>query len=149
MPEQTAERECPFCKEMIKASATKCRYCESSITPERPDHGGVCPFCKESIKPDAVKCKYCKSDLTTDAPLSSISMLSLARMIGGTRDPKPCDPGQSPERCTDCTLDCFLKDPDLGAEYRRCLRDTCNFPSGLIRGGDSLVLPLLLAILRR
>lgn len=61
-------RECPYCKEEIKAEAIKCKHCGSQLTPERPDHGGVCPYCKEAINPDAIKCKHCKSDLLADEP---------------------------------------------------------------------------------
>lgn len=56
-------RECPYCKEEIKAEAIKCKHCGSRLSPEQPAHGGVCPYCKEDIKPDAVKCKHCKSNL--------------------------------------------------------------------------------------
>lgn len=62
MPEMTpGTRECPFCKEEIKADAIKCKHCGSAVAPERPSHGGTCPYCKEAINPDAVKCKHCGS----------------------------------------------------------------------------------------
>lgn len=54
-------RECPFCKEEIKADAIKCKHCRSTVKPKTPSHGGVCPYCKEEIKPDAIKCKHCGS----------------------------------------------------------------------------------------
>jgi hypothetical protein len=67
MAEQQEIRECPYCKEEIKAEAIKCKHCGSRVTPERPGHEGVCPFCKEEIHPEAIKCKHCKSTLTGDA----------------------------------------------------------------------------------
>jgi hypothetical protein len=54
-------RECPFCKEEIKAGAIKCKHCGSRVSAEGPAHGGTCPYCKEDIKPDAIKCKHCGS----------------------------------------------------------------------------------------
>jgi hypothetical protein len=60
-------RECPFCKEEIKADAIKCKHCDSMVALERPTHGGICPYCKEEIKPDAIKCKHCQSILGPDA----------------------------------------------------------------------------------
>lgn len=56
-------RECPFCKEEIKAAAIKCKHCGSRVSAEGPTHGGTCPYCKEDIKPDAIKCKHCGSML--------------------------------------------------------------------------------------
>src|SRR5262249_45713735 len=62
--DETQERECPFCKETIKAAALKCRFCGSRLgSPTLPDHKGICPFCKEEIKPGAVKCYHCHSYL--------------------------------------------------------------------------------------
>ena len=61
MTTQYATRECPFCKEEIKAEAVKCKHCHSTVKPETPPHGGTCPFCKEEIKSEAIKCKHCGS----------------------------------------------------------------------------------------
>ena len=54
-------RECPYCKEEIKADAVKCKHCHSTVQPKTPPHRGTCPYCKEDIKPDAIKCKHCGS----------------------------------------------------------------------------------------
>src|SRR5690606_7020651 len=61
MVDVSTERECPFCKESIKAAAVICHYCQSGITPAGPNHGGICPYCAESVKEDAIKCRHCKS----------------------------------------------------------------------------------------
>jgi Double zinc ribbon len=62
----TDTRECPYCKEEVKAEAVLCKHCGSRLTPEKPSHGGTCPYCKESINPEATKCKHCKSILNGD-----------------------------------------------------------------------------------
>ena len=61
MSKRQETRECPFCKEAIKADAIKCKHCGSRVAPEEPTHGGTCPYCKEEIRPDAIKCKHCGS----------------------------------------------------------------------------------------
>lgn len=61
MTDESTERECPFCKESIKAVAVICHYCQSGISPADPGHGGVCPYCAENIKEGALKCRHCKS----------------------------------------------------------------------------------------
>jgi hypothetical protein len=60
---ENSSHQCPFCKEDVKAEATKCKHCGSRIAAARPEHGGICPFCKEAINPEAVLCKHCKSNL--------------------------------------------------------------------------------------
>jgi hypothetical protein len=55
MPRESATRECPFCKEDVKAAAVRCRHCQAALVPTRPDHEGVCPFCKEEINVEAIR----------------------------------------------------------------------------------------------
>lgn len=49
IPEAEALRKCPFCAEMIKTEAVKCRFCGSevpAIIPDPvPDNGIKCPQC--------------------------------------------------------------------------------------------------------
>jgi hypothetical protein len=54
---------CPFCKESIRLTATRCKHCHAAVAPDSKAHGGVCPFCKEEIKVDAIRCRHCKSDV--------------------------------------------------------------------------------------
>jgi Double zinc ribbon len=63
MTSEDGARSCPFCKELIKADAIKCKYCASAVAPEKAPHGGICPYCKEEIHLEAIKCKHCKSSL--------------------------------------------------------------------------------------
>ena len=67
--DKSTTRECPYCKEAIRADATKCKHCGSSVMAETPAHEGICPYCKEQINPEAVKCKHCKSILGPTVPL--------------------------------------------------------------------------------
>ena len=59
----SSRRECPYCKEEIKADAVKCKHCRSKVSPEAPGHEGKCPYCCEKIHPEAIKCRHCGSDL--------------------------------------------------------------------------------------
>jgi Double zinc ribbon len=64
MPAQESEtRQCPFCKEEVRADAVRCKHCQAAIPLLKPDHQGVCPFCKESINTEAIRCKHCGANL--------------------------------------------------------------------------------------
>ena len=67
MPDD-ATKECPFCREEIRADAVLCKHCRSRLTDAAPAHGGTCPFCKESIHEDAIKCKHCGSSVGPSPP---------------------------------------------------------------------------------
>jgi len=56
-------RECPFCKEEVKAEAVRCKHCQATLVPTEAGHKGICPFCKESINPQAVRCRHCGANL--------------------------------------------------------------------------------------
>lgn len=77
-------RDCPYCREEIKVDAIKCKYCGSSIIPERPSHEGICPYCKETIDPKALKCKHCNSNLisaTAAEPVEQSTMRGLGDAV--------------------------------------------------------------------
>lgn len=89
--DEDAGRECPYCKEEIRADAVKCPHCRSVLGKQAASHGGTCPYCKEDIHPEAVVCKHCGSWLDEQGSGST------ARQVGaGGR----AAPQSSP--CTGC-----------------------------------------------
>jgi hypothetical protein len=75
-------RECPYCRELVRKDAVKCKYCRSFLTPEKPAHGGECPYCKESIHPEATRCMHCGSDLSVGAVSFGATPVSISTASG-------------------------------------------------------------------
>src|ERR1700712_2427884 len=102
----TATRECPLCREEVRADALRCKHCQAALVPERPDHGGTCPFCKESIKPEAIRCKHCHADLSPGAPTGGCGCgggggaprIRRVARGAGTRRSVPRGPGRAGRR---------------------------------------------------
>src|SRR6266542_4307895 len=63
-------RKCPFCAELIRAEAVKCRFCSSEVpkqevtAPTRLERTH-CPSCGKAIRPspEDMKCMWCEADL--------------------------------------------------------------------------------------
>jgi len=93
-------RECPFCKEEVKAEAVRCKHCQASILPTEPGHKGICPFCKESINPQAIRCRHCKADLLS--PLQSTGRYVRAKSRRVTRRQPGSPASLASAHCAGC-----------------------------------------------
>lgn len=86
MSEQGSDtRECPYCREEVKAEAVRCKHCHAAIRSARPDHEGVCPLCKEEINAEAIRCKHCQADLAPVERLSPSCKCSGPRAATGSQ----------------------------------------------------------------
>lgn len=158
---ESKSRNCPYCKEEIKADAVRCKHCRSTVVPEKPTHGGTCPYCKEAIHPEAIKCKHCGSSVGPSQgcagcsesrvadPLQAELMRALASSseTGGSGGDapiflvarrKPSGTGSSDLDCAltwaKCTLNCSSTYPDDRLMRESC-EDSCNAQRNLCRKG--------------
>jgi hypothetical protein len=138
MADTTETRECPYCKESIRADAVKCRYCGSRIAASTAEHEGVCPFCKEDIKPGAIKCRYCHSRLGPAAPEVSMSQNRPVQRgcgcgCGGgryasfrPRSNRVTLPGSTGDDFLECATYCFLLTLGQDPDYTDCITYRCG-----------------------
>jgi membrane protein YdbS with pleckstrin-like domain/transcription elongation factor Elf1 len=68
---ETGERQCPFCSELISTTASKCSHCGEWLTQK-------CPYCKEEIPADAIKCKHCGEMIKSNG--GHISMTNIPKV---------------------------------------------------------------------
>lgn len=80
MSKERQTRDCPYCREEIDASASRCKHCGSSVVPKVRSHGGTCPYCREEIHEEASKCKHCRSDLTGETELGGGRSVGLSEL---------------------------------------------------------------------
>jgi RNA polymerase subunit RPABC4/transcription elongation factor Spt4 len=58
------QRKCPFCAELIKSEAVRCKHCGSDIsTHELKPLGTACPRCTKPNPPELPMCYYCGADM--------------------------------------------------------------------------------------
>ncbi len=54
-------KNCPYCGEIIKAKALKCKFCGEWLKKEEFEEPRIvnCPYCGEEILSDTKQCEYC------------------------------------------------------------------------------------------
>jgi len=115
-------RKCPYCKEEIKAEATRCKHCRSNVPAEKPAHEGKCPYCKEAIHPEATKCKHCGSMLLTSAPCYGQDAITLPD--SATSESVLSQPGQAGFPGTSIANNPYCGDCEYGATIDPFLRQS-------------------------
>lgn len=147
MATESKTRNCPYCREEIKADAVRCKHCRSAVAPEKPAHGGTCPYCKEAIHPEAIKCKHCGSSVGP-APggqgcAEAVASPSKPCGCGGAPEAgflaaprRPGGTGSSDLDCAlaraKCSINCWLKYPNDPLMERACT-DACDAAYRLCR----------------
>ena len=109
MATETESRECPFCKEDMKADAIKCKHCGSMVGGSTTSGSGCCEGCAEGTYAG-------RSQSSSTSPLSGFAPTALAARRGpDIRIPGPfgceivCVNFCFPSGCRyECWLDCHV-----------------------------------------
>ena len=86
--ESGTSRKCPQCAEIVKAEATKCRYCGSTLEPlpepsmeplPEPSIAGTCPICSFALQKPVPLCPQCgtKDPLRRSRMMKRMTLLVL------------------------------------------------------------------------
>jgi len=125
--QELSTRQCPFCKEEVKAEAVRCKHCQATILPEKPTHQGVCPFCKEDINPQAIRCKHCQANLAPvalEAPGSSTRGFPSRLQISASV-PRLFRQMRDDDNCEGCPP--VIMNGSTQWLLESCDRDTCSY----------------------
>ncbi len=79
------ERVCPYCAEIIKAAATKCRYCQSDVTPVVEPEPAPKPETERPPEPEASPESEASLEESADAPRRGVPSLEDVRLFVQTR----------------------------------------------------------------